>query len=188
MKEKQPIDYSRMTIDELAKEARKALKSIDRYEAKQEKQRLYDKAREDEYSRLAKENLLKPMDVPKLSSTNDLWRVLGYMGSLPSESIVVIACKTDNSICDVFSCTTESTPESATTDSDYIVKRAKDHNADYIYMAHNHPSGVLKESSDDIWLTRIMESVCNPLNIQVKDHLIVTLKNLYSIGQRKIIY
>lgn len=185
MKKKQPIDYSKMTVDELAKEAKKALGRIVRYETKQ---KLYDEARKNEYSRLSDKRLLKPMDVPKISGTDDLWKLLGYMGTLPSESIVAIVCTTDNAVCDVFSCTTESSPESATTDPDYIAKRAKEHNADYIYIAHNHPSGVPRASSNDIWLTRIMETVCNPLNIRVKDHLIVTLKNLYSIRQRKIVY
>lgn len=47
-------------------------------------------------------------------------------------------------------------------------------NATSIILAHNHPSGNLKESRADLLLTRKIAQSGNLLEIQVHDHLIIT--------------
>ncbi len=54
-----------------------------------------------------------------------------------------------------------------------LVKRALEHNAAAIVIAHNHPSGSLKPSSQDIKLTRTLSLVCSFMNLQLLDHLLV---------------
>lgn len=177
--------YSKMSIEELTAIVKNALNEINATEAKEKK---YIETREREYNRLSSKRLLQPVRVSRINGTDDLWKLLGYMGTLPTESIVIIACKSDNSVCDVFTCVSKSKVDSATPDSLYMVERTKKHNADYIYMAHNHPHGTLEESDEDIALTKLIRSVMETFGMRLKDHLIVTLKNLYSIGQRKVIY
>lgn len=188
MKQKRHIDYSKMSVEELTERARKVLDEINIYEAEQKREKDYIASREQEYNRLISKKLLKPIEVKRIVTKNDLWKSLGYLGTLPYESIVVIACKSDDRVCDVFNCTVESNANSAIPDSGYVLERTREHKADYIYMAHNHPNGTLKESEDDIALTELTRKIMETFNIKLKDHIIVTLKNLYSIEKRKVVY
>ncbi|ALA60021.1 JAB domain-containing protein [Nitrospira moscoviensis] len=46
-------------------------------------------------------------------------------------------------------------------------------NATALTAAHNHPSGVTEPSESDRLLTRDLIAACQPIGIQVLDHLIV---------------
>jgi DNA repair protein RadC len=54
-----------------------------------------------------------------------------------------------------------------------IIKRAMDYHAAAIILSHNHPSGSLKPSSQDIKLTKTLYLLCNCMQIQLLDHLII---------------
>ncbi|BHH85454.1 RadC family protein [Desulforhopalus sp. 52FAK] len=54
-----------------------------------------------------------------------------------------------------------------------IIKRAMDHHAAAIILAHNHPSGSLKPSKQDIKLTKTLFLLCQCMQIQLLDHLII---------------
>lgn len=54
-----------------------------------------------------------------------------------------------------------------------LVKRALDHNAAALVVAHNHPSGRLNPSAQDISLTRTLFLACSFMNIRLLDHLVV---------------
>lgn len=46
-------------------------------------------------------------------------------------------------------------------------------NAASIIILHNHPSGSLKASKDDILMTNKMEKICEQIGIPLRDHIIV---------------
>ena len=50
-----------------------------------------------------------------------------------------------------------------------------------IVIAHNHPSGVCRPSSQDIEATRRLSTVAQALDIQLLDHLIFTAHSVYSM-------
>ena len=54
-----------------------------------------------------------------------------------------------------------------------IVKRALDIHAAALVLAHNHPSGALKPSPQDIALTRKLYLVCSFMQIQLLDHIVI---------------
>lgn len=54
-----------------------------------------------------------------------------------------------------------------------LVKLALEHHAAALVIAHNHPSGSLAPSGDDIRLTRHLFAACHLVNINLLDHLIV---------------
>jgi len=54
-----------------------------------------------------------------------------------------------------------------------IIKWAMDHHAAAIILAHNHPSGSLKPSKQDIKLTKTLFLLCQCMQIQLLDHLII---------------
>jgi DNA repair protein RadC len=59
-------------------------------------------------------------------------------------------------------------------DPKIIFKIALEHNAAYIILAHNHPSGNLKPSTEDISITKKLKESGLLLEIPIFDHLIIT--------------
>ena len=54
-----------------------------------------------------------------------------------------------------------------------IIKQAIRRNAAALVIAHNHPSGVLHPSPQDIKLTRNLYIVCSMMQLRLLDHLII---------------
>jgi DNA repair protein RadC len=56
-------------------------------------------------------------------------------------------------------------------------------NAVAIIVAHNHPSGMARPSTDDEELTGLLFDSCCIMGIQLLDHLIITKKGYYSFAE-----
>lgn len=54
-----------------------------------------------------------------------------------------------------------------------VVQRALEVGAGAVVLVHNHPSGDVTPSKDDITMTRAIIEACAPLDILVHDHLII---------------
>jgi DNA repair protein RadC len=63
-----------------------------------------------------------------------------------------------------------------------IFKEALDRRAASIVLSHNHPSGQLRPSSEDIALTKKLVEGARLLDITVQDHLIVTETGYFSFA------
>lgn len=72
-------------------------------------------------------------------------------------------------------------------DPKVIFKTALEHNAAYVILSHNHPSGNLKPSQQDILITKKLVEAGKMLDLYVLDHLIVTNKLFYSFGDEGLI-
>lgn len=72
-------------------------------------------------------------------------------------------------------------------DPKIIYKIALEQNAAYIILAHNHPSGNLKPSTQDISLTKKMVEAGKMLDLFVCDHLIITNQSYYSFNDEGLI-
>lgn len=70
-----------------------------------------------------------------------------------------------------------------------ILKTAILSNASHIIMMHNHPSGNLNPSVNDIYITKRMEEVCNLIGIPLVDHIIVSpqREKYYSFKEKDIL-
>lgn len=67
-------------------------------------------------------------------------------------------------------------------DPKIIFNIALQHNAAYIFMMHNHPSGNLKPSQEDIDLTKRIASAGKILDLPILDHLIITNDGYFSFA------
>ncbi len=67
-------------------------------------------------------------------------------------------------------------------DGKLIFKKALELAASGIILCHNHPSGNLKPSEQDIQLTRQLKSFGAMIDLPVLDHLIVTSSGYYSFA------
>lgn len=54
-----------------------------------------------------------------------------------------------------------------------VVRRALEVGAGALVLVHNHPSGDVQPSKDDIEMTRAIADACRPLGIAIHDHLII---------------
>lgn len=67
-------------------------------------------------------------------------------------------------------------------DPKIIFSMALQHQASNIFLVHNHPSGNLKPSHEDLILTKRLAEAGRLLEIRILDHLIVTDKGFYSMA------
>jgi DNA repair protein RadC len=72
-------------------------------------------------------------------------------------------------------------------DPKIIFKTALENNAAYIILAHNHPSGNLKPSNEDIRLTKKLVEGGRMMDLLIVDHLIITDKGYYSFADESLI-
>lgn len=63
-----------------------------------------------------------------------------------------------------------------------ILKQAIEHLASAIILSHNHPSGNLNPSQQDIELTKKLKKACSYLDISVLDHVIIADNQFYSFA------
>ena len=57
-----------------------------------------------------------------------------------------------------------------------------------IIVAHNHPSGILKPSNEDINITNRLKESAKILGIELLDHLIFTKEGFYSFQEEGILW
>ena len=68
-----------------------------------------------------------------------------------------------------------------------LVERALAAGARGILVAHNHPSGAARPSSNDVRFTRALLALGRALDLRIHDHLVVTATAIFSIRQRSIL-
>ena len=105
------------------------------------------------------------------------------IGSSPKETLMVFYL--DSGRCmidyDVFKGTVDHT----TVYAREIAERALLTHACGIVLAHNHPSGNLKPSTEDLVFTSDLKKVLAHLGIQLIDHVIVTASDIVSMPEQK---
>ncbi|MEL7118994.1 MAG: DNA repair protein RadC [Bacteroidota bacterium] len=72
-------------------------------------------------------------------------------------------------------------------DPKILFKKALEHFACGIILAHNHPSGNLKPSQSDIKLTHKLKNAAQSLDIKILDHLIIAGSGYYSFADEGVL-
>ena len=68
-----------------------------------------------------------------------------------------------------------------------VVKRAMHHNAAAVIFAHNHPSGVAKQSQADELITKQLKQALALVDVKVLDHFVVAGNNTMSFSERGLL-
>ncbi|NLY43043.1 MAG: DNA repair protein RadC [Clostridiaceae bacterium] len=68
-----------------------------------------------------------------------------------------------------------------------IVETALRHKASSVILAHNHPGGSLKPSSEDIMVTKKIKAALEAISIRVCDHIIVAGDKFTSMAEKGLI-
>lgn len=66
-----------------------------------------------------------------------------------------------------------------------LVKKCLDSGAASVIMVHNHPTGDLTPSRNDLELTKTIENALNAVDIELIDHLIVSKRGHFSFKAKK---
>ncbi|MFL5752033.1 MAG: DNA repair protein RadC [Bacteroidia bacterium] len=72
-------------------------------------------------------------------------------------------------------------------DAKLVFKPALEQTASGIILAHNHPSGNLKPSNEDMSLTKKLKEAGKLLDISILDHLIISDNSYYSFADEGLI-
>lgn len=65
-----------------------------------------------------------------------------------------------------------------------LTKRALEHNAAAVIVAHNHPSGVAEPSYCDVQMTRRLKSALSLVDVRVLDHVVVGPTSTASLAEQ----
>ncbi|KQT18213.1 hypothetical protein ASG31_05650 [Chryseobacterium sp. Leaf404] len=117
-------------------------------------------------------------DKPQITSSKTAYDVLKiHLSDLRTEEFWALFLNQNNKVVHLSQLTQGGINQSLV-DLRILFKIAMDHFATGIIVSHNHPSGNLKPSQEDINITKKIKDAGNLLNIQLLDHLIIT-QNAY---------
>ena len=68
-----------------------------------------------------------------------------------------------------------------------VFQFALNENASGIFLVHNHPSGILKPSEDDLKITERLRSAGDIMGVKIIDHVVITEDGFYSFSQHNLL-
>lgn len=126
---------------------------------------------------------LYELENKKIGSPEDSYNMLKEVfnpGELAEEVLLMISLNTKNRVTGLFE-VSRGTLSASLVHPREVFKRAILNNASSIIIAHNHPSGDLKPSREDIELTRKLMDAGRILGISLLDHIIIGDDDYYSL-------
>lgn len=123
----------------------------------------------------------------QISKSEDTFRILHpYLGDLQTEEFWAIFLNQNNRVLAKTKLTSGGINQSVV-DVRILFKTALENFATGIIVAHNHPSGNLKPSQDDINITKIIFEAGKVLNIKLLDHIIITQNSWLSFAEENLL-
>lgn len=107
--------------------------------------------------------------------------VRAQLGEQPHEEFWILVLDRGNRLMDKC-CVSRGGMHGTVADPKMIFKEALDRRASSLVLCHNHPSGQLRPSEEDIRLTHKLLEGGRLLDIGILDHLIVTANGYYSFA------
>ena len=124
---------------------------------------------------------------PQISSSKDAYQVFHpYLADLKTEEFWALYLNQSNKVIHIEKLTQGGISQSVV-DVRILFKIGLEKFATAVIVAHNHPSGNLKPSSEDINITKKISEGGKILSINLLDHLIITQKSYYSFSDEKIL-
>jgi len=121
-------------------------------------------------------------DRPKITCSRDSYNVIApILMDLPHEEFWILLLNRANKVIDRRQVSLGGTTGTVV-DAKVVFKKAIEGNAVYLVLAHNHPSGNLSPSPQDLALTKKLVEAGKILTIKVLDHLIIGDKGYYSFA------
>ena len=129
----------------------------------------------------------EPLKKVKITSSHDAFQLLhGDMMDLNHEEFWLLLLKRNNEVIKK-EMLSRGGVSGTVVDAKIIFKRALEETASGLILAHNHPSGNLKPSQEDINLTKRLKEAGKSLDISVLDHLIITDHSFFSFADEGLL-
>lgn len=123
----------------------------------------------------------------KITSSKVAYDIIkSKLSDLPHEEFWVLFLSRSNSVIKT-ECISKGGVSGTVVDVRLILKPAIENLASGIILTHNHPSGNLKPSHEDIHLTKKVKEAAKLVDIMVQDHLIIADQNYFSFADEGII-
>ena len=125
----------------------------------------------------------------KIISSNDAFKVIKqfYFDDIDIFESFFILCLNRNNQTIAYAKISQGGVAGTVVDIKLIAKYAIDCLASGVILAHNHPSGNLKASNEDLAITKRIKEGLKILDIQVLDHIILTSDGYLSFGDEGIL-
>ncbi len=128
-----------------------------------------------------------PIERASISSSKDAFLILHpLLADLPYEEFWIVLCNRANKVIHKQSIGRGGV-HSVVADVRIIMKCAFDHLAASIILCHNHPSGNLKPSQEDINLTKKVKEAARLFEMIVSDHIIIGDNGYYSFADEGVL-
>ena len=129
----------------------------------------------------------EPDEKPKVGSSQDAFNIIkGNLMDLPHEEFWVLYLNRANRVI-LKKKISEGGVSGTVADPKIIYKSALENLASGIIVVHNHPSGNLTASQQDIALTKKLKEGAKALEIQLLDHLIIAGNKYFSFADEGMI-
>lgn len=126
-------------------------------------------------------------ELAKINSPQECFQFFRpYLGDLQTEEFWAVFVNQNSKILH-YTRLTSGGISSSIVDVRILFKTALEHFATGIFVAHNHPSGNLKPSEEDLKITNQINDAGKLLNIKLIDHLIITQTAYYSFSEEGIL-
>lgn len=123
----------------------------------------------------------------QITQSSDIYKVLQpFLSDLQTEEFWVIFLNQNNRLIGKSKLSSGGINQSVV-DVRILFKAALDHFATGIVIAHNHPSGNLKPSQEDLKITKQISEAGTLLNIQLLDHLIISQNSFLSFADENLL-
>ncbi|MCU7613613.1 DNA repair protein RadC [Chryseobacterium sp. GMJ5] len=124
---------------------------------------------------------------PQISGSRDAYDILKFhLSDLRTEEFWALFLNQSNKVIHIAQLTQGGINQSIV-DIRILFKTALEHFSTGIIISHNHPSGNLKPSKEDIDITKKIKEAGALLNIQLLDHLIITQNSYISFADEGIL-
>ncbi|HLU89019.1 MAG TPA: DNA repair protein RadC [Cyclobacteriaceae bacterium] len=131
--------------------------------------------------------MLEPGKQTKITSSGDVYELMKpHLQDEPIEHFYAVLLNRGNIVIKA-QLISQGGTSATIADPKLIFKYAMDNMASYIILVHNHPSGNLKPSEQDIRLTRKLVEVGKNLELLVIDHVIFTDVGYFSFADEAMI-
>ena len=124
---------------------------------------------------------------PQIQSAKDVFKILHpLMGDLRTEEFWVLFVNQSNKVL-AKEKISQGGISGTIVDIRLVFKTAFEQFATGIFIAHNHPSGSLKPSMEDIKITKQIAEAGKILNIPLIDHVIITQHSFFSFANENLV-
>lgn len=135
-------------------------------------------------------NVVKPSQMPMVTDSKQVYSLLTSNWDEDKiefvEQFKILLLNTANKVLGIFEVSTGGVAGTVA-DPKLIFMAALRANASAIILSHNHPSGNLQPSQQDLTLTRKITDGGKILDIRVLDHLIITSEGYYSFADEGVL-